>query len=296
MQAIKGALGVRTEYRYRRYSILLPAEHLLPTYQKFHKRYDRFLPHLVKYVGSGVTVIDVGANCGDTVAAMYDGNSEVHYICIEPDDIFFRYLDQNVRRIKSVDNHASVSIFKALIGKSVGRAALEGAGGTKHAVVDDGESSHGRMVSSVTLDDLLAGLPASDIRVLKSDVDGFDYDVIDSAERLVRVQTPILFFECYFGDEAQKTAYKRTISALTGHGYEEWTVFDNFGEVILQRSDVGALFQLMDYVGRQNSGCTTRTIHYFDVASATALHKGILDAAVADYVRICNPDSTARDP
>jgi hypothetical protein len=132
MQRIKGALGVPTEYRYRRYSILLPAEHLLPIYQKHHKRYDRFLPHLVKYLERAVTVIDVSANCGDTLAAMYDANGEVNYICIEPDDIFFSFLDENVRRIKSVDSHASVSSIKALVGKGVSSAMLEGSGGTKH--------------------------------------------------------------------------------------------------------------------------------------------------------------------
>jgi FkbM family methyltransferase len=291
MQAIKGALGVRTEYRYGRYSILLPAQHLLPIYQKYHKRYDRFLPHLVKYLKPAVTVIDVGANCGDSLAAMYDGNSKLNYVCIEPDDIFYDYLEENVRRIKSIDRHASVSTIKALVGKSVGSAALEGSGGTKHAVVGDGATAHGRMVSSVTLDDLLIGLPASDVHVLKSDVDGFDYDVIDSAESLIREQTPILFFECYFGDEIQKMAYMKTISALVGHGYEEWTVFDNYGEVVLERGDPDTVFQLLDYVGRQNSGCTTRTIYYLDVASATALRRGILDTAVADYVRICRPDT-----
>jgi FkbM family methyltransferase len=289
MQAIKGALGVRTEYRYRRFSILLPAEHLLPIYQKYHKRYDRFLPHLATYLERGVTVIDVGANCGDTLAAMYDRNSGLKYICIEPDDIFAGYLAENVRRIRSTDGDASVSIIRALVGKSVSRAVLEGSGGTKHAVLGDGAAAHERMVSSVTLDDLLIDPPSGHVHVLKSDVDGFDYDVIDSAERLIREQTPILFFECYFGDEIQKMAYKRSISTLAGHGYEEWTVFDNYGEVILQRADVATLFQLMDYVGRQNAGCTTRTIHYFDFASATAVRKGILDLAVADYVRICSP-------
>jgi hypothetical protein len=155
----------------------------------------------------------------------------------------------------------------------------------------DDATVSGQMISSVTLDSLIVGLPEMDVQLIKSDVDGFDYDVIDSAERLIREKTPILFFECYFDDEIQKIGYKRTISMLVDRGYEEWTVFDNYGEVVLQRGDVDTLFQLLDYVARQNAGCTTRTIYYFDVASATAVRKGVLDAAVADYVRICSPDT-----
>jgi FkbM family methyltransferase len=291
LQKIKKALGMRTEYRYRRYSILLPADHLLPIYQKYHKRYDRFLPHLVKYLEPGVTVIDVGANCGDTLAAMYELNSKINYVCIEPDDTFFGYLGANVRRIKVLENDASISIIKALVGKEVRSAALEGSGGTKHAVLSDDATVVAKRVSSVTLDELLAGQCASNVHLLKSDVDGFDYDVMDSAEGLIKEQTPILYFECYFGNELQKMAYKKTIARLVGHGYEEWTVFDNYGDVVLQRADVDSLFQLLDYVGRQNSGCTTRTIYYFDVVSACAVRRSILDTAVGDYVLISGLDT-----
>jgi hypothetical protein len=59
----------------------------------------------------------------------------------------------------------------------------------------------------------------------------------------------------------------------------------------IERCDVDTLFQLLDYVDRQNSDCTTRTIYYFDVVSATAPRKGLLNTVVTDYIRICRSDS-----
>ena len=77
LRKVKALLHLDTEYRFADFSIVLPADHALPIYQKAHRLYDRFLPHLSKYIESGSTVIDVGANCGDTVAAMFAARSKI---------------------------------------------------------------------------------------------------------------------------------------------------------------------------------------------------------------------------
>ena len=69
--------NIKIEYKYNDFSILLPADHMLPLYQKVHKKYDKFLPHLVKYIKNYSTIIDVGANCGDTLAGMVDANKNI---------------------------------------------------------------------------------------------------------------------------------------------------------------------------------------------------------------------------
>jgi FkbM family methyltransferase len=284
LKQAKAMLGVHTEYPMGRFTVRLPAQHFLPDYQKLHAHYDKFLPHLVRFVDSGSTVIDVGANCGDTVAAMLQANATLNYICVEPDDRFFGYLDLNVRRMRAEQPGASILLHKALIGKAVSVAGLEGNFGTSHAVaVREGDTQE--TISSITLDSMRF-LPHMDkVSVLKSDVDGFDYDVIDSAEALIAEQLPILFFECQFTDLDQKTAYQNTITRLEKSGYREWTVFDNYGEVVLHGVDSHTLFQLFDYVWRQNAELATRTIVYFDVMASTAERKTLVDGAVSAYVR-----------
>ena len=74
IRRVRIALDMNIKYQYRDFSIELPAEHLFPSFQEKHKLYDRFLPHLCKYLAPGSTILDVGANCGYSLAAMYNSN------------------------------------------------------------------------------------------------------------------------------------------------------------------------------------------------------------------------------
>ena len=279
-------MGLKTEYRYRNFSIRLPANHLLPFYQSMYGTYDKFLPHLVRYLEPHATVIDVGANCGDTLAGMYDSNNQLSYICVEPDEVFFEYLSENAQRMRNSFPGSSIRLYRALVGKGVSLAALEGSGGTKHAVQVDASLPAANAIFSVTLDSLILPTQLGRVELLKSDVDGFDFDVLDSAARIIAEHLPILFFEYYFVDLNQKYGYQKTIAALQRSGYCVWTVFDNYGDVVLRTRDIDALFQLIDYVERQNAGNLTRTIHYFDVMAGTARHEALLTMTVSDYLRL----------
>jgi len=280
IRTIKAALNMNTEYRYTNFSIALPADHLLPAYQKQHKLYDRFLPHLSKYLEPKATVIDVGANCGDTLAAMYEANRHLNYICIEPDEGFFRLLQENILRIRAIDESASIQAIKALVGKHITDVSLEGAGGTKKAMIGDSKNS----ISSDSLDHILSLSKATNIRLLKSDVDGFDYDVIDSADSILNSYSPMIFFECHFDHAFQKTGYEKTIAHLQSKGYVNWVIFDNFGEVILRTNDIQQIGQLFDYVWRQNIERTTRTIYYLDILAATRGDHELIGRVIDDYI------------
>jgi FkbM family methyltransferase len=284
-QGARSLLGLKTEHRYRNFSIRLPADHLLPFYQSMHGTYDKFLPHLVRYMEPNATVIDVGANCGDTLAGMYDANDRLSYICVEPDEVFFQYLSENALRMRNSNPGASIRLYKALVGKGVSQAALEGSGGTKHAVQVDELMPVAKSISSATLDSLVLPIQSGGVQLLKSDVDGYDFDVLDSASQLIAEHRPILFFESHFGNLNQKSGYQKTINVLQLSGYRAWTIFDNYGDVILRTREIDALFQLFDYVDRQNAGLTTRTIHYFDVMTSTERHEAVLTTAVSDYLR-----------
>jgi FkbM family methyltransferase len=279
-------LGLKTRYRYRNFSIRLPADHLLPFYQSMYGTYDRFLPHLVRYLEPTATIIDVGANCGDTLAGMYDANDRLSYICVEPDEVFFRYLSENALRMRNSNSGASIRLYKALVGKCVGQATLQGNGGTKHAVKIVESTPGAKSIVSVTLDSLVLPIQSGGVQLLKSDVDGYDYDVLDSAEQLIAEHVPILFFECHFGNSHQKSGYQATIKGLQRRGYREWTIFDNYGDVVLRTREIEPLFQLFDYIDRQNAGLTTRTIHYVDVMTSTERHEALLTTAVSDYLRL----------
>lgn len=271
------------EYAYPSFSILLPVNHLLPLYQKRHRLYDQFLPHLAKYIEPGTTVFDVGANCGDTLAAMYAANPALSYICVEPDDEFFDLLSTNTARIRNSHADASIALVKCLAGRSVTGATLVGEGGTKHAVMT-GETSSG--LSAQALDTIAQQYAASTVRLIKSDVDGFDYDVLDSAEAVISAESPILFFECQADLPAQQAAYEQTISRLRNAGYLHWVAFDNYGAIVLRTSDISLVSQLFDYVQQQNAGRATRTIRYYDLLAYTEKDTELLDRVLNDYITL----------
>jgi FkbM family methyltransferase len=257
---------------------MLPAGHMLPLYQQQSVKYDRFLPHLVHFFGDErSTIIDVGANCGDTLAGMVERNAKPKYLCIEADDGMFEYLTSNIERIRKAIPDLDINAVKSLVGKNISNVSLEGVGGTRHAVVGAGNRI------SKQLDIIIRDLNCPPVKLLKSDVDGFDWDVIDSAQSLINMYHPILFFECQYDFDYQMEGYEKIISQLKAVDYVDWTIFDNFGEVMLRTSDVEQIFQLMEYLWKQNRQIATRTIYYYDILAVTNKDRGNIDSVLKMY-------------
>jgi FkbM family methyltransferase len=252
---------------------------LLPAHQNSYKQYDRFLPHLAKYLEDGSVVIDVGANVGDTVAAMVVANDKLRYVCVEADDDFFDYLVGNTKRLSQDNPDARIDSYKCLVGLSVKGVKLHGTGGTKHAKrSDDAEA-----LTSKPLDELISEIDCGPIGLIKSDVDGYDYDVIDSAEKSISGSNCLLYFECQYENEDQFKGYKRCFNRIGALGYDRFALFDNFGGLVAGSVAKDMVFDLMNYVRRQNNGASVRTIHYFDVLAYKPAHNSLVSAVLRDY-------------
>jgi FkbM family methyltransferase len=262
-------------------SVELPTEHLLPEYQAIHPHYDRFLPRLGAALREGDVVIDVGANCGDTLAAMRQANRGLEFVCVEPDDGFFAYLERNTARLIEAAPGGRVHLVKSLAGQQAGPVVLSGGGGTRTAAAGDPGTAQG-MVSR-TLDDIVYSLGddvAHRLRLLKSDVDGWDHDVLDSASQLLQQVQPLLFFECQPVTEAQYLGTQRTLGRLGDAGYKHFFMFDNYGSFMLRCDGLTGVTQLIDYTWQQQMGRATRTVHYFDVLACTEADFALVGAVV----------------
>ena len=254
-------IGIDIFCQYKQFKIALPADHMLPVYQRVHPQYDRFLPHVAKYLPKHSTVIDVGANCGDTLAAMFDSNSDLSYVCIEPDPEFYNYLQRNITAIQSVVPDASIKAVQSLVGKEVTNVSLAGSGGTKKAVFNDARGS----IAARQLDEIISTEQIANVSLIKSDVDGFDYDVLRSGWSYITNQKPCLFFECQLDYEFQFQKYQALFKDLWGIGYTHWVIFDNFGATMLQTASLNNITDLLSYVWQQNLLRSTRTVNYVDV-------------------------------
>lgn len=272
------------------YRIALPADHLLPQYQRQHKFYDRFLPVLAGVLPTGGVAIDVGANCGDTVAAMFAVNPGLAYVCVEPDAGFFGYLQHNAEAIRAAHSGATIHNVQALVGRPGASAVLDGGGGSKHARhLADGqqaEQASGEVHHAITMDDIAAKTlgPDAHIHLLKSDVDGFDHDVLGSATRIIEACKPLLFFECQAVDEQQLVSYKRCIDQLAAQGYDQFWLIDNYGNPVLKTDDAQAVHQVFDYVWRQGRHGATRSIYYVDILASGPHNSALADEAIRRFV------------
>lgn len=253
---------IKPNYKYlnfKKFSILLPVNHLLPEYLKNHPKYDRQLPIISKSIKKNETIIDIGANVGDSLASMVNQNPNPNFLCIEPDDEFFNYLIKNIKRIRLNIKNKHIYAVKSFIGKKISNVSLEKKSGTAKAKPNSGN------LLSIPLDEVLKDFEdLKKIKLIKIDTDGFDYDVIMSSLNTIRKHKPMLFFECDCAYEFQKRNYLNTIKKLHSLGYKNWTVFDNYGQIVVLTSDLRVIFELIDYIWQQTLKKTTRTIYYFD--------------------------------
>lgn len=83
-------------------TLQLPSDHPIDFIKSRFKKYDEFLPFIVKRLSEGNGVVDVGANCGDTLATIIPHGVNLNYIAVEPSETFFRYLIINLETIRQL--------------------------------------------------------------------------------------------------------------------------------------------------------------------------------------------------
>ena len=253
-------LQLKRKYQINNYSIQINFTHKLPDYQNAHPLYDKFLPHLVKYLPENSLVIDIGANVGDTLIGMLDNNDKLEYLCIEASSDFFLDLKKNTESLMAQNSDLRISIANEFVGRDINNVRLVGQGGTKRAVEEGGNIKSKTMVS--ILSDLK--VDHSNLSLLKTDVDGFDWDVIRSSYEVL-ANNPYVYFECQYDNLEQLRSYKELFGEMISVGYTKFSFFDNFGQYILSVNKIDQITELLNYVRRQNFHKSTRTIFYYDI-------------------------------
>jgi len=243
-------------------TITLPAGHALPEYLRQFPNYDQFLPILARELPATSWVIDVGANCGDTLAAMIAANCSLNFICLEADDQYFDYLTKNTDVIRAAyPNVGDIRSVKALVGTMGVSGQLVGERGTKHLVASPAGGQSTTPLISLAHDFLPEN---AKISLIKVDTDGFDYDVLRSAGPLLDQAETMIYYECRVSNEEQREGFAHLFAELREKGFN-FLIFDNFGTPIITTNALGVVTPLLDYVWLQTQGYATRTIYYYDV-------------------------------
>ena len=205
----------------------MPLSHLLPIYLQDHRFYDRLPGRISQYIlrkTGQVTLIDVGANIGDTVAAFYTGPKD-RFLAIEPDPNFRKFL------VANWSNNPNVTIISDLCSSESlqGTYRIEEKNGTAALV----PSSDGLAMRSRTLDDILQEQTfAQQANILKVDTDGHDFKVLAGARRWIAEKQPAVLFECApFGNPAYIDTVCNALNVFEQAGYSHCILYSNLGEL-----------------------------------------------------------------
>lgn len=274
------------EYRLGDVELLLPRDHPLPLYQKNFPNYDVFLGNLVNMLPADSLVIDVGANCGDSVALMSSSRSDIVYMCIEPDKGFSYFLDINVERIRRRYSAVRINIYHELVGSLEGTAGcLATAKGTASVVNSKGSKDP---LLYKTLDNIVKmgnSSPRRAVSLIKVDTDGWDYDVLNSGFGTIDEHKPLLFFEADIRSEEILGKYKDTLCRLDSAGYSHWHIFDNFGDYIMKVDNHEHLIDLLRWVMRsQERAAKNRSIYYVDILCCCQRDSGLASQSILNYL------------
>jgi FkbM family methyltransferase len=260
----------------------LHLSHNLPLYYCKYKSYDRLLPELCSYLEmheGDMTLIDVGANIGDT-AALVDARSSGRILCIEGDEEFFPLLESNVKKL----NKSRIAIAKSFCSDGIasdGNYVVNTSCGTSHLVkVDDIHNS----VSLKSLDTILAEFSEfRNANILKIDTDGFEPRVLKGAQRYLSEAKPLVFFEFTpQGSPAELVSLspeEDSFEILSSLGYERALFYNNFGTLCkeVKVSDAASIEDLISKIDLKD-------IFYYDILCChkdKKIHNNLLDMLVS---------------
>lgn len=210
----------------------LPWSHRLPDYASLAPEYGQNLIRLAALIAPDdhpLTVLDVGANVGDSTMQILR-ETDARVLCVEADAFFVDYLERNV----GDDSRVTIEAKLLSAAKEAVAMAPVRVGGTTR--FEPGSSD--LTAPTVTTGELREKHPAfADLRLAKSDTDGYDVELIPAIARTWSHSRPVLFLE-----------YDHTLSRLAGNdplalwpelaelGYTRVAAWDNSGEPVGQWS------------------------------------------------------------
>jgi FkbM family methyltransferase len=277
MRRILRRLGVHwPEYdTIGRHRIRLPKDSRALEYKRRFRLYDTALGGIARIARGkypDIHAIDIGANVGDT-AALICKFIDIPVLCIEGDSRLLPLLRENTRGIGG-----KIEIEPGFIGtdgQSV-NPRLIGDRGRNACLVD--ALDDGGPMKLRTLESVLADHPSfAAAKLLKTDTEGFDFDILRQSIGFIRRAKPVVFFEYdpHF-KPSDPDAGLKTIEALIDAGYSTFVYFDNFGNLLLdvdseQRGTFASLDRYLDSNRRHGPA-----VYYFDIC---AFHREDSDLA-----------------
>jgi FkbM family methyltransferase len=248
-------------------AMTMPLSHALPIYLKEFPFYDRLLGRLAQFIRAevgAIKCIDVGANVGDTIAALKEPfapekpvNADV-FLAIEPNPSFAKCLRSNW------GDDRSVVILPYICSSSEGNtsARISEIDGTASInLAGDAAEGWGSGFTKRTIDSIVREYKdRGDFNLLKIDTDGHDFEVLAGAKEFIANSLPFLYFEVdAFSNPHFVEDCLGTLEFLCATGYRKLFIYDNFGSLLgtFESDDVLSVKRFLFYK-------LTKKGYYFD--------------------------------
>ncbi len=242
-----------------KFQLYMPANNVQLAHYKMYPDLNSQLSRLALIIAKkypDMTVVDVGANVGDTIAVLKSA-IDLPVVGIEGDDLSYQFLEKNCKQF------TNVTTIKTFLGekKQDIKAELKRAGWNTTIIPVD----NGKIISFRTLDEVLQGeqCRAGGVKLLKTDVEGFDTIVLRGAYDTIEKHKPVLFFE--YNRDRMKDIGENGLSTLLSfenYGYNKIIFFDHMGRLLISTSVENKIeiTYLHEYaVGRNN------LLGYYDI-------------------------------
>jgi FkbM family methyltransferase len=244
----------------------LPLSHELPFYKRTFPHYAQNLGRIAFHTWQkypDLTMIDVGANVGDSVAVVRM-SSDLPILCIEGEPRFFQILEENTRKLPDIELDQT---FLGVKGNSIRGIAVERGNACIH--LGSGPSR----ANICTLSESLARHPRfASSKLMKLDAEGFDCKIIASEPELLQRNKPVLFFE-YFPESARNAGYKpfSVFPFLCKLGYSTLLIYQNVGRYFmnLNLNQINLLKDLHCLLVELRGFCDVAAFHKEDQDIAT---------------------------
>lgn len=220
------------------------------------------------------TIIDIGANIGDT-AAIIANFSNNPLILVEPSDYYYDILIKNIDSIPNVKRVEKVLISD----QPIHRGMLSYSGGTAR-LVELGEQ--GDIFTCKKLEEIAD----NNTRLVKIDTDGFDFPIIKSSLEWLSSVKPLLFYENWITNLETLEESNNVLRNLAQIGYNYFVVWDDPGFHIVSTSDLDVLFSLNRYLFKLwSSEKHRKSICNYDVLCVPFSDKDIFESVTDHYKR-----------
>jgi FkbM family methyltransferase len=207
--------------------LAMPWSHRLPDYVQAFPGYGRNLVDLAeqRHGEAPLTVLDVGANIGDSALQIL-ARVDARILCVDGDPHWVPFLYRNTGAEPRVTVVPALVVADAHAGPVT---AVRQAAGTTSFVPGAGEAAAGQLTAEQLRD---AHPDFADLRLLKSDTDGFDARIVPLLARAWSASAPVLFFE--YDPELTRQGGdprpERVWDELAELGYRHAAAWTNTGE------------------------------------------------------------------